>query len=355
MTVPIFLYQQLLDLDEESSSEDEETKTADVVPYNPNKRINLNQTQGFQDIYRFTKQQFDTLLPLLKLPREITTKQRYVTTSSEALAIVCFRLSYPVRYKTMCEFFGRSRAALCEIYTTTLTLLLERLSYLLEWREDIFTLETMQRYAKKIADKKCPLPRCFGFIDGTVRLICRPQKDQEILYSGHKHSHGIKFQSVITPDGIIQCLYGPVPGSRTDAYLLSESGLIDRMRTHMSSLNISPYYLFGDKGYSMFDVLHLPYIGDQNTLTPTQRRFNYTMSSLRQCVEWGFGHVQTNWAFTDWKKSCKLGLNQVGTQYKMAIIFGNLLSCLRGHNQTSLFYSCEPPSIEEYLRDVPDL
>ena len=54
-----------------------------------------------------------------------------------------------------------------------------------------------------------PLQNCFGFIDGTVREIARPKFNQRVMYNGHKRVHGIKFQSVVTPNGITANLCGP--------------------------------------------------------------------------------------------------------------------------------------------------
>ena len=51
---------------------------------------------------------------------------------------------------------------------------------------------------------------CFGFIDGTVRPICRPQENQGIVYNGHKRVHALKYQSVALPCGMIANMYGPV-------------------------------------------------------------------------------------------------------------------------------------------------
>ena len=51
---------------------------------------------------------------------------------------------------------------------------------------------------------------CFGFIDGTVRPICRPKQNQRIVYNGHKRVHGLKCQSVVLPSGMIANMYGPV-------------------------------------------------------------------------------------------------------------------------------------------------
>ena len=42
-----------------------------------------------------------------------------------------------------------------------------------------------------------------GVIDGTVRPIFRPGRNQRVMYNGHKKWHSIKFQSIATPNGLI--------------------------------------------------------------------------------------------------------------------------------------------------------
>ncbi|PFX12027.1 Ankyrin-2 [Stylophora pistillata] len=45
------------------------------------------------------------------------------------------------------------------------------------------------------------------------RPICRPGEMQRIVYNGYKRVHGLKFQSVVLPNGIIANLFGPVGNS----------------------------------------------------------------------------------------------------------------------------------------------
>lgn len=54
------------------------------------------------------------------------------------------------------------------------------------------------------------LDNFFGFVDGTVRPICRLKEKQRIVYNGHKRVHSLKFQSIALPNGIIANLYGPI-------------------------------------------------------------------------------------------------------------------------------------------------
>ena len=71
----------------------------------------------------------------------------------------------------------------------------------------------MRDWAKAIHDAGAPAPRCIGFIDGTFRPHCRPTRNQRQCYQGYKRMHGIKFQSVPAPNGLIVDLYGCVVGA----------------------------------------------------------------------------------------------------------------------------------------------
>jgi DDE superfamily endonuclease len=83
----------------------------------------------------------------------------------------------------------------------------------------------------------------WGFIDGTLQKTCCPSLFQKLLYSGHKHCQGIKFQLVTTPDGLIALLFGPVNGNRHNSFMLRDSGLLPMLH------NLFPE---GEKQYSLY-------------------------------------------------------------------------------------------------------
>ena len=49
-------------------------------------------------------------------------------------------------------------------------------------------------FSHAVHSQGAALSNCWGFIDGTVRPISRPSKNQRIMFSGHKRVHCIKFQ-----------------------------------------------------------------------------------------------------------------------------------------------------------------
>jgi hypothetical protein len=79
-----------------------------------------------------------------------------------------------------------------------------------QWNNLLLSPIQLERYAAATTNKGASTDtNCFGFVDRTVKAICRPSK-QRLVYNGHKRHHALKFQSVVTPNGMIANLYGPV-------------------------------------------------------------------------------------------------------------------------------------------------
>ena len=78
-------------------------------------------------------------------------------------------------------------------------------------------------------EKGVALANCWGFIDGTVRPVSRPARNQRVLYNGHKKVHAINFQSIAAPNGLIANLYGPAEGKRHDSAMLAMPAILKQM------------------------------------------------------------------------------------------------------------------------------
>ena len=79
-----------------------------------------------------------------------------------------------------------------------------------QWNHYLLDPAAPNQYADAISNKGAALENCFGFIDGTVRPISRPDANQRIVYNGHKRIYALTFQSVVLPNELIGHLYGPV-------------------------------------------------------------------------------------------------------------------------------------------------
>ena len=329
----------------------------------------------------------ERLCAALAIPDKYTCVQGTITTGMEALMVLLRRLSYPNRLCDLVQLFGRSQSELSFIFNTvrlfhvqnmykfvihicihhTNTLFLQviddiydRFSHLLN-SFDLVWLDP-HTFAAAIKDKGSPLSQCFGFIDGTVRPIARPTVNQRIMYSGHKRVHCLKFQvrvlylhmymnrcmvgddssfqilqSVTTPNGLIVHMFGPVEGRRHDAFMLSVSGLPNKLRA-INQPNGQPYVLYGAPAYGLSQNIVSPYRGQQ--LTQAEHDFNRAMSAVHVSVQSGHSVKSFN-SLPIWisRKIRKFFYNQSGsTTWWGPFSLTATLVCMGHRQQPSLAY-----------------
>jgi hypothetical protein len=284
---------------------------------------------------------------------------RYSAPYETLFLLVLYRLARPKRIRRdMEEFFGFRRskisAGIKAMASAMHTLALKYLD------DPSIFLDRMPRYAE-IINEKCGLVNTvWGFIDGTLRKTCRPTYFQKLMYSGHKRAHGMKFQSVVTPDGLFACMFGAVNGNRHDSHMLNESLLLPRLQALMPAgryrvhdgngdNNDDPVYsLYADPAYPqsayVFGGFRNPAQGSREAL------WNSNMSSVRESVEWGFSHINKYWAFLNFHAALKVFQSPVAKYYIVATFLCNLRTCYYG-NQTMSFFECASDSltIDEYL------
>ncbi|CAC5395948.1 unnamed protein product [Mytilus coruscus] len=297
-------------------------------------------------MFRFEKQDIDILRVALGIPSKIVCNNGTVASGIEGLCIVLRRLTYPNRLEDISPIFQRPLYELSYILSKTLDIIYDNTSQKLtsldqEWLSE----EYLRTFAEVIHERGSPLLNCWGFIDGTVMPICRPTRHQRIVYSGHKRVHGLKFQSVVAPNGLVANLFGPIEGRRHDSGMLRESGLMNQLEGTMNRVDGTPYSLYGDPAYPLRPHLIAPYRGA--ALTAEEQEFNKLMSAVRVSVEWTFGKVISLFAFLDFKKNLKMYLQPVGKYYVVATIFSKCHTCLYG-SETGTFFGLNPPTLEEY-------
>lgn len=137
-------------------------------------------------------------------------------------------------------------------------------------------------------------------------------------------------------------MFGPIEGSRHDAFMLSVSGLTEKLR-RFTKPDGEPYVIYGDPAYGLHPNILAPFKG--NNLNAGQKTFNRSMSRVRVSVEWGFGKISQLFAYLDFKKNLKLLLQPVGKYYLVGAILINCHTCLYG-SVTSSFFNVEPASLE---------
>lgn len=300
--------------------------------------------------HRFLKNDIYRLQRALRIPDELHLHNQIKETGINGLCILLRRLAYPNRWTDLCVTFGRCPSDLCIIFYAMLDHVYNHFSYLVTDLSRPFWLSArhLEHYSATVHRKGAPLRNIWGFIDGTVRPCCRPGMYQEILFSGHKRVHCIKFQSIMCPNGLHAHLFGPIEGRRHDARMLAESQILQAMNNWPMNAQGEPFAVYGDQGYPIRAQLISPFRGAG--LTPEQQWFNSTMSKFRQCVEWGFNEIVKNFAFVDFTKNQKILLQPIGKFYIVCTILSNCKCCLYG-NQISAYYEIVPPSLENYLNN----
>ena len=97
---------------------------------------------------------------------------------------------------------------------------------LTRYNHDFLSLspQKLLQYGQVIEQAEAAFDNCWGFVDGTVRPVCRPGKNQRAIYDGHKRVHSIKFQAVVLPNGLVGNLFGSIEGRRHNRFMLAASG-----------------------------------------------------------------------------------------------------------------------------------
>ncbi|KAJ8955926.1 hypothetical protein NQ314_006825 [Rhamnusium bicolor] len=198
--------------------------------------------------FRFDRDDIPRLCQALRIPELITTQSGYQATGNEGLCILLRHLAYPNRLCDLEQVFQRSSSALSDIINFVNTHIYDECRHLLEDLSSLHWLNhnRLQQYAEVIVAKGARVPNCWGFIDGTIRPICRPSVEQEDYYSGHKRVHCVKYQSVVTPDGITVSELGAFEGRKHDAGMFRESGFYQQLEAKARLPNGNNFVIYGD-------------------------------------------------------------------------------------------------------------
>lgn len=298
--------------------------------------------------FRFFKNDIYNLKEVLAIPDIFVCNNRLHVCGVEALCIMLRRFSYPIRFGDMVPKFGRPEPQLSMIAGDVTNFIYNLHHHRIHnFNQPWLSPANLQIFADAIHNAGAPLDNCWGFVDGTVRPICRPNNLQRVVYNGHKRVHALKFQSIAAPNGLVANLFGPVEGRRHDSGMLGDSNILPRLVQICNRPNQTPLCIYGDLAYPLREQLQTPF--RSLNLTQEQKDYNKAMSKCRIGVEWVFGEITTYFSFMDFKRNLKIGLSPIGKMYSVCALLTNARTCLY-KSQSSSYFNVDPPSLWDYFR-----
>ena len=125
--------------------------------------------------FRVEKDDIPRLAEALRLPGRFRCSQGTLCSGLEGLCILLKRLAFPCRYYDMIYRFARPVPELCLIYNAVLRWVYENHGHrLTSWNQQFLSPIFLEQYARALQRMSAPLGNCFGFVDGTVWPISRP-------------------------------------------------------------------------------------------------------------------------------------------------------------------------------------
>jgi hypothetical protein len=298
--------------------------------------------------FRFTRSQLERIVVALVglgVPSIIRTRARDRCSLFDALCMMCMKYAWPTRLGSMVRLFGTSMSRMSriigELRRTLFTMFAPALA-----SPPPLSLRDLERFAGAIAVKSGCLD-IFGFIDGTVRPIPKPTYLQSAVYNGKDRTHAVKYQALVTPDGMLHQLAGPWPGSRHDMHMLHKSKLHAYVRGLPSRADGGSFAVYADQGYAESPQVKTPFFdGATNSF---HEAINQAMASSRIAVEWAFGDIILLWASLDMKRTQQLlSQRKIAQVYLVAGLLSNFMNCFQP-NRGSQYFRVAPPSFEEYV------
>ena len=209
--------------------------------------------------------------------------------------------------------------------------------------------QCMAQWATLVYVKTGASPRIVGFLDGTWIDVCKPLVDaiQRELYNRYYGGHGLKYQALVAPVGLILDLFGPVVGRFSDSTMLRLSQLQEKLH-QLSTTAGWRHVAYADSAYAQGPNI-MRGLKRNMIHTALMRELQTVMNRPRTSVEWGFGIVKEENKYITVRRVHKVYLSRVGRVFPLAALLSNCKACCKGGNVISDYFNTTMPSLEWYL------
>src|SRR6266481_6939404 len=150
------------------------------------------------------------LVAVLRIPDPVISPNRYSTSALEALALTCSRMHSPEDQWALATKYRWLQAAISQLTHEVISYINNVWGHLLRFDKDgILSPEALTQYAAALHAHGAPTCMVVGFLDCTICKTCHPSFFETLAYTGYKKFHGMKFQAIAVPNGMIAHLDGP--------------------------------------------------------------------------------------------------------------------------------------------------
>ena len=171
--------------------------------------------------FRFEKKDLPALTEALQIPPSFKVWQGSRISGMEGLFILLRQLACPCRFGHVVSHFTRPVLVVSMVTNTVIDYIYTIHGHrITRWNDALLNPLALDTYARLVHAKDATPQNCFGFADGTVRPIARPDEHQRMMYNGHEQVHAINSN---VPNELIANLYCPI-GKDLFFLLLSING-----------------------------------------------------------------------------------------------------------------------------------
>ena len=177
--------------------------------------------------------------------------------------------------------------------------------------------------------------KLIGFLDGTLKRVCRPGGAHEIqrqVFDGHHRAHGLAF---LWTGG------REAPRCPSPSYKRSQWCTLAELQEG----NPIQYKVYGDAAYPIMSHVTRGFLGAN--LNDAQKMYNKRLASVRVSVEWTFGKIVNTNSFVG-DRNLEIRNQPVAKFYLVAALLCNAHTCMYG-SQTGTAFDMAAPTLEEYF------
>lgn len=303
---------------------------------------------------RLPRNDIDRVRRLLGIPDVVVTHNRDSCPGFWAFCMLLYKLSWPRRMSDLRDCFGGTKQRCGRLVNHVAVFLYRRFGPKLNGLDRArYSDQYLLRLCDIVHRQNGVMDNIWGFIDATIRPCARPVRFQKVMFNGKNHVHSIKFQSVVSWDGMIAHMCGPWAGARHDSGIFAESGLPSILETlpFVSSPGTPAVALYADDGYALSRRVFVPY--PDGRVNARHAAFNQTLSQSRITVEWSYHKILSSWTALDFKRNLKIFKSPIAVYYMVATLLTNIQSCLNTYNEITLYSGYgRTPTVEDYLQTL---